>query len=517
MAPATAAAQPPAPCAHGMPAAADHGPGPSPPSVHPCARALRHPASPGHGPVLRPGRPSQSAPRPTDRTDLARPGAADAPLPQCGSFDPNSRFAVRTSWPRPRTGRGGDRLRQRRLQSTCEQALTELCQPSGARWPCRDLAGVVRPVPRHRPAAQVRERWRWSTPPVRTVVAAVVLAAALVADAAADERPDTRGVKGGIGWVSPAVLDVEAVGRLRSSTLQLPLPWVLDWRRWKRSTPKRRRSCTCCSAVGTAADRHALDRRRPAAAGAAGRRAHRRARCRPGFWMLRLERCAWPTGPTSSTRRPSTTASPTRCRRRPGKRARCQVRGASGRPIPPHANDVHRQRGASSFLESSLVDETAAQECGASVELSGQLVGRHRPSSCSKLTASWAPPRWCRCPAEADPGGLHRRRRPAELGAAKRSENRSVTFVDAHRLVALFFGAMGINEHARVRSAATDVSPQLWWRGLNGPPSSPPLQGALALTCQPFAGRRQSTGLSLSPLSPKGAGPWNPSTAPPSR
>ena len=33
---------------------------------------------------------------------------------------------------------------------------------------------------------------------------------------------------------------------------------------------------------------------------------------------------------------------------------------------------------------------------------------------------------------------------------AKRSQERSVTFSDAHRLVALFFGAMGINEHAKV-------------------------------------------------------------------
>jgi len=33
---------------------------------------------------------------------------------------------------------------------------------------------------------------------------------------------------------------------------------------------------------------------------------------------------------------------------------------------------------------------------------------------------------------------------------ARRSENRSVVFEDAHRLVALFCGAMGINEHARV-------------------------------------------------------------------
>ena len=34
---------------------------------------------------------------------------------------------------------------------------------------------------------------------------------------------------------------------------------------------------------------------------------------------------------------------------------------------------------------------------------------------------------------------------------ARRSENRVVTFLESHRLVALFFGAMGINEHAKVK------------------------------------------------------------------
>ena len=33
----------------------------------------------------------------------------------------------------------------------------------------------------------------------------------------------------------------------------------------------------------------------------------------------------------------------------------------------------------------------------------------------------------------------------------RRSENRTVMFSEAHRLVALFFGAMGINEHAKVK------------------------------------------------------------------
>jgi hypothetical protein len=34
---------------------------------------------------------------------------------------------------------------------------------------------------------------------------------------------------------------------------------------------------------------------------------------------------------------------------------------------------------------------------------------------------------------------------------SRRGENRAITFADAHRLVALFFGAMGINENASVR------------------------------------------------------------------
>jgi hypothetical protein len=34
---------------------------------------------------------------------------------------------------------------------------------------------------------------------------------------------------------------------------------------------------------------------------------------------------------------------------------------------------------------------------------------------------------------------------------ARRNEQRSVVLEDAHRLIALFFCAMGINEHARVR------------------------------------------------------------------
>ncbi len=33
---------------------------------------------------------------------------------------------------------------------------------------------------------------------------------------------------------------------------------------------------------------------------------------------------------------------------------------------------------------------------------------------------------------------------------ARRAENRQITFLNPHRLVALFFGAMGISEHAKI-------------------------------------------------------------------
>jgi len=34
---------------------------------------------------------------------------------------------------------------------------------------------------------------------------------------------------------------------------------------------------------------------------------------------------------------------------------------------------------------------------------------------------------------------------------SRRGENREITFLNPHRLVALFFGAMGITEHAKVK------------------------------------------------------------------
>jgi hypothetical protein len=105
---------------------------------------------------------------------------------------------------------------------------------------------------------------------------------------------------------------------------------------------------------------------------------------------------------------------------------------------------------STSFVESQLIEEPNLVQV-ASVELSGQLVGDIGETmkrmnaqlggsaivnvSCSKLIrvdfiAAGDLLNWV---------------------LARRTENRSVSFVDAQRLVALFFGAMGITEHARVK------------------------------------------------------------------
>jgi len=131
-------------------------------------------------------------------------------------------------------------------------------------------------------------------------------------------------------------------------------------------------------------------------------------------------------------------------------RARCQVRiGGTGLSTQsPPLSQVGEV--ATSFLESS-VDESTGVVTMASVELSGQLVGDIGPTL-KKLDAQLAA-------APLVTVSCSKLIRVDFIAAgdllnwvlAKRGESRTVTFAEAHRLVALFFGAMGINEHASVR------------------------------------------------------------------
>jgi hypothetical protein len=190
----------------------------------------------------------------------------------------------------------------------CEGSLRRLTQPGGSRAPaCRDLAGAVRPVPRHRPAAALREPGDRLRTAVRLVGAAVVLAAQAGGGVAGAGRRQAQGRQrvgtGDVGWVCPEELDIDAVARLRSQTLQMPLPWVFDWGQLRRI---ERRSgdaaVVAVQAVGRPGAGDALDRRRAPVRGAAGSRADRRARRRPGV-LADAAGCAAPGQPARPVRR----------------------------------------------------------------------------------------------------------------------------------------------------------------------------------------------------------------------
>ena len=130
--------------------------------------------------------------------------------------------------------------------------------------------------------------------------------------------------------------------------------------------------------------------------------------------------------------------------------ARCQVRASSATlsTTPPPLSMVGEV--SSSFLESGLHDDGHAGLQVTTVELSGQLAGDISGTLAQldrKLGAATLVHVSCARLIRVDfiaAGDL------LNWVLSRQTENRSITFIDAHRLVALFFGAMGINEHARV-------------------------------------------------------------------
>ena len=273
----------------------------------------------------------------------------------------------------------------------------------------------------------------------------------LVAEAAADERPDTRGISGEVGWVSPPVLDTDAVARLRSTTLQLPLPWVLDWsaveiveveaaahlqvlfRQWAPQPLDMR---------WMAADRLLSAMQEAAPTGVRDGD--------PAFWMARLEALRLANRPDQFDETAIDYCVTYEVSPPSWERARCLVRlaGAGVTTATPPMSIVSEV--STSFLESGLQDDGKTAQV-ASVELSGQLSGDvsnvldrldRQLGSAGVVQVSCA--RLIRVDFIAAGDLLN-------WVLAKQAENRSVTFIEAHRLVALFFGAMGINEHARVQ------------------------------------------------------------------
>ena len=130
--------------------------------------------------------------------------------------------------------------------------------------------------------------------------------------------------------------------------------------------------------------------------------------------------------------------------------ARCQVRvsGAGHNTTSPALSVVSEV--STSFMESRLTEDPTIVHVG-TVELSGQLVGdisETLKQMNAELGAATVVNVSCSRLIRVDfiaAGDL------LNWVLARRNENRSVSFMEAHRLVALFFGAMGIDEHARVK------------------------------------------------------------------
>ena len=281
----------------------------------------------------------------------------------------------------------------------------------------------------------------------------------LVADAQAEapalnEASPTRGSIE-VGWLSPEHLDIEAVARLRSQALQMPLPWVFDWHQLKVIDAEAAMQLSTLFRLwsGQAIELRWIGGERLfqvlAEAAPTGVRD-----ADPAFWLTRLDALRLANRPdqfdeaaidycvTYEVSPPSW--EPTRCK------VHISSGGTSTRqPDLSMVSDV-----STGFMESGLHDvsgQAPGQVEVAHVELSGQLIG-DIGGTLSKLLAELTN-------APVVSVSCSRLIRVDFIAAgdllnwvlARRTEGRGVQFVDTHRLVALFFGAMGINEHAKVQ------------------------------------------------------------------
>jgi hypothetical protein len=254
-----------------------------------------------------------------------------------------------------------------------------------------------------------------------------------------------------VGWVCPDLLDIEAVAQLRAQTLQLPLPWVLDWAGLRRVDPEAAMQLSTLFRLwsGQALDMrwlggnqlfHVLQEAAPTGMRDAD----------PVYWLTRLDGLRVANRATQFDETAIDYCVTYEVSPPSWEPARCKVQiledGHSTRtPVPSGVGGM-----STSFMESHLLDDNGVQV--AHIELSGQLVGDISATLANAQASMHAG-------APVVSISCQRLIRVDFIAAgdllnwvlARRNEQRAVHFVEAHRLVALFFGAMGINEHAKVQ------------------------------------------------------------------
>jgi anti-anti-sigma regulatory factor len=253
-----------------------------------------------------------------------------------------------------------------------------------------------------------------------------------------------------VSWTAPGTLTADDVVLLQKRSETLPMPWVLDWsaldhveieaamrlrqlmRVWAQQQVDQRW-------MGGERFLNQLKEMAPV-----GERD-----TDPALWMLRLEALRLANRPdqfdeaaidycvTYEVSPPSW--EPAKCRVRIGG-VDVSTNGPPSSTMPSEAQ--------STFLDTSVPD---AANLVAHVELMGQLSGDmadHLRTMSAEVGDAGLINISCTKLIRLDfmaAGDL------LNWVLQRRSENRTVVFVDTHRLVALFFGAMGINEHAKVK------------------------------------------------------------------
>jgi hypothetical protein len=274
--------------------------------------------------------------------------------------------------------------------------------------------------------------------------------------AEATKKPESsQTMTGGIGWVCPPNLDGEAVSRLEALSMQLPSPWVMDWTALV-SVDVEGASRLQKLLVGwanqplsmnwIAGDKLFAVLQELAPTGVRD--------ADPVYWMLRLEALRLAHRPdqfdevaidycvTFEVSPPS------------WENARCkaQLIGTTHNTQTLSLSVVGEA--TTSFMDTSVIaeDESVPTQVQiTSVELSGQLSG-DLAELMGRVTRQVGDSRVIRISC-----ALLMRVDFVAAGdllnwvAQRHSEGREIVFHETHRLVALMFGAMGINETARVQ------------------------------------------------------------------
>ena len=253
------------------------------------------------------------------------------------------------------------------------------------------------------------------------------------------------------GWIAPSVLDQDAIAQLRVSILQLPRPWRMDFSGLQLVTPEGAHHFslllqtwlsepTALTWAGTGQLLGLLEEATPTGNRDAD----------PAFWMLRLDVLRLINQPVTFDE-VAIDYCVTYERSPPSwEHSACIVRQQDD-AVSAHAGPrSHVSEVTTSFVESQVHEEIEFVQL-ATLELSGQLVGdigRILLQLDDQLGASMSLEIDCRHLLRVDfiaAGDL------LNWVLARRTESREVHFLNPHRLVALFFGAMGINEHATVK------------------------------------------------------------------